>query len=303
MVVQEKVLTDKVHPEQRRRESYTLVRTRAASTIQGPLTITVKPHPGDVIPHTLHSPAWQCRPHHGQVCLATGAGEGSCHIALLPRRVGDTQDLPGGEREQGRGHQRLGMVCMGRTARGQQGGPMFIHETGALPCYRAWGGSKGKPTPAPDIQQPRAKASGICAESLVRQLGTWQWRGEAEADWPGPALGLPPEAAQILTRPSPACAPPASPHPGPAERRCEGQSTSCPAGSCHHSRCRRRRSPARRARGQSGFSLGCMATGSPAPLGTMGSWSCWQGHQALGCQGPEGSGGGRKDTRQQWWCQ
>lgn len=78
-----------------------------------------------------------------------------------------------------------------------------------------------------------------------------------------------PEAVQILTRPSPACAPPASPHPGPAERRCGGQSTSCPAESCHHSRCRRRRSPAGRAHGQSGSSLGCMATGSPAPLGTM----------------------------------
>lgn len=73
------------------------------SMIHGPLTVTVKPHPGDVIPHTLHFPAWQCWPHHGQVSLATGAGEGGCHVALLPCGVGDTQDLrveEGGNKEE-----------------------------------------------------------------------------------------------------------------------------------------------------------------------------------------------------------
>lgn len=120
-------------------------------------------------------------------------------------------------------------------------------------------------------------------EAKVRQLAT-----------PDP----PSTAAQFLPRPSPACAPPASPHLWPGERRCAGQSTSCPARSCHHSRCRRRRSPAGQAHGQSGFSLGCKATGSRVPLGTMGS--CWQWHQELGCQGPTGSRIGRRDTWEQW---
>lgn len=125
--------------------------------------------------------------------------------------------------------------------------------------------------------QVRASVTG--AEYLPTSLAT----GSGEVR-PGPTLALLTKAAGILTRPSPAYAPPASPHPGPAERRCGGQSTSCPARSCRHSRCRRRRSPAGQAHGQSGSSLGCMATGSPAPLGTMGSWAdCWQGHQELGC--------------------
>lgn len=82
-----------VRQEQWRGDSYTPVRARTESMMQAPLTITVKPHPGDVIPHTLHLPARQCWPHHGQVSLAAGTGEGSRHIALLPRGVGDTQDL------------------------------------------------------------------------------------------------------------------------------------------------------------------------------------------------------------------
>lgn len=85
--------------------------------IQGPLTITVEPHPGDVVSHTLHLPAWQCWPHHGQVRLATGTGEGSCHIALLPRRACDTQDLHIEERENKEEVTKgQGMVFIGRTA-------------------------------------------------------------------------------------------------------------------------------------------------------------------------------------------
>lgn len=107
---------DKVHQEQWREDPYSLVRTSTKSMIQGPLTITVEPHPGDVVSHTLHLPAWQCWPHHGQVRLATGTGEGSCHIALLPRRAGDTQDLHIEERENKEEVTKgQGMVFIGRT--------------------------------------------------------------------------------------------------------------------------------------------------------------------------------------------
>lgn len=150
----------------------------------------------------------------------------------------------------------------------------------------------------PNIQQPEAKVLDLQVESLPTSLAPGRMEVRLR-HWPGPTPAPSPAAALLLTRPSPACALPASPHLGPTERRCAGQSTSCPAGSCHHSRCRRRRSPAGQARGQSGFSLGCMATGSPAPLGTMGSWGCWQQHRELGCQGPEGSGIGRRDTWKQ----
>lgn len=116
--VQEKVLTDNAQCKQWKGDLGALLRVRSRSMIQGPLTITVKPHPGDIISHTLHSPAWQCWTHHGQVCLATGTGKGGCHIMLLPRRVGDTQDLHVGERENKEVTKGQGLVCTGGIATG-----------------------------------------------------------------------------------------------------------------------------------------------------------------------------------------
>jgi len=59
------------------------------------LTLTVELHPSDVVSHTLHLPAGQGRLHHGQVGLATGAGEGCCYVALYPLGVSNAQDLMG----------------------------------------------------------------------------------------------------------------------------------------------------------------------------------------------------------------
>ena len=53
----------------------------------------VKLHPGDVVSYTLDLPARQRGAEHGQVCLPTGAGEGCCHVLLLPGRVRDAEDL------------------------------------------------------------------------------------------------------------------------------------------------------------------------------------------------------------------
>lgn len=60
--------------------------------------MAVELHPRDVVAHTLHLPAWQRGFHHGQVGLATGAGEGGGHVALHPCRVGDAEDLRGEQR-------------------------------------------------------------------------------------------------------------------------------------------------------------------------------------------------------------
>lgn len=79
---------------------------------KGSLTFTVKPHPGDVIPHTLYFPAWQCRLHHCQIGFATGTGESSCHIALFPCRVGDPQNLCQRQREQKEVTKSQGVVFM-----------------------------------------------------------------------------------------------------------------------------------------------------------------------------------------------
>ena len=53
----------------------------------------VKPHPSDIVTHTLHRITRQGGLHHGQVGLATGTGEGCCYVLLLAFRVGDSQDL------------------------------------------------------------------------------------------------------------------------------------------------------------------------------------------------------------------
>lgn len=62
------------------------------------LTVAVKLHPSDVVAHALHLPARQRGFHHGQVGFAAGAGEGSRHVALHARRVGDAEDLKADQR-------------------------------------------------------------------------------------------------------------------------------------------------------------------------------------------------------------
>lgn len=62
------------------------------------LTVAVKLHPSDVVAHALHLPARQRGFHHGQVGFAAGAGEGSRHVALDARRVGDAEDLKADQR-------------------------------------------------------------------------------------------------------------------------------------------------------------------------------------------------------------
>lgn len=137
--------------------------------IQGPLTITVKPHPGNVIPHTLHFPARQCWPHHGQVSLATGTGEGCRHVALLPHRVRDTQDLCVGER----GNEEV--VTKGQLWSAQKGQLGVINREDKclfakqVPTPHHGAGVVASQSPL-SVQQPGTKASVIWAESLPTSL-------------------------------------------------------------------------------------------------------------------------------------